>query len=390
MQKCQEYSGGEGSARAEVLEARALLPTTPTDSKLEQQPSFNQAASKARDASLQAISFLGAVAGLNEISRRYANEDGASSTGVVTFYSPAVASDAAQLVLTARRGDVHVSLAPPASDMLWPNVSIPKDEVDERLGAANVGLFFLALLWTPLVASVQACNLEVLAHYWSCTETFSRGRKSTQSLRILVSGSLPVYIMLALLGALHCFGCGRRVLCGRQTKSAATPMCPRVLVLPITADLRHGRFRIIIISSETVPRPPQDFRLTGQALPGMGSYFLQLVIAKVLFSLAFELARPTALIGVVARQGVTRSKYFKVPARVRRRLRRPPEFDYGSYLPDFVLVVLVGTIFAPIAPVVALVCFAYFAVAVKVYSHQFLYVYVRAYETGARSRAYSS
>ena len=37
---------------------------------------------------------------------------------------------------------------------------------------------------------------------------------------------------------------------------------------------------------------------------------------------------------------------------------------------------------APIAPVVALVCFAYFAVAVKVYSHQFLYVYVRAYETG--------
>ena len=41
-----------------------------------------------------------------------------------------------------------------------------------------------------------------------------------------------------------------------------------------------------------------------------------------------------------------------------------------------------GTIFAPIAPVVALVCFAYFAVAVKVYSHQFLYVYVRAYETG--------
>merc|ERR1711871_783414 len=49
---------------------------------------------------------------------------------------------------------------------------------------------------------------------------------------------------------------------------------------------------------------------------------------------------------------------------------------------DFVLVVLVGTIFAPIAPVVALVCFAYFAVAVKVYSHQFLYVYVRAYETG--------
>ena len=48
MQKCQESIREAKEARAaEVLEAHALLPTTPTDSKLEQQPSFNQAASKA-------------------------------------------------------------------------------------------------------------------------------------------------------------------------------------------------------------------------------------------------------------------------------------------------------------------------------------------------------
>ena len=386
VQKCQESIREAKEARAaEVLEAHALLPTTPPDSKLAHQPSFNQAASKARDASLQAISFLGAVAGLNEISRRYANEDGASSTGVVTFYSPAVASDAAQLVLTARRGDVHVSLAPPASDMLWPNVSIPKDEVDERLGAANVGLFFLALLWTPLVASVQAlCNLEVLAHYWSALKPLAREEKY-ESLRILVSGSLPVYIMLALLGALPIVLDAVAVsYAGVKTKSAAHAyVSSRYLyfqLLQIFVTVASGS--LLSVLRQFLDHPKTLLDLLGKALPGMGSYFLQLVIAKVLFSLAFELARPTALIGVVARQGVTRSKYFKVPARVRRRLRRPPEFDYGSYLPDFVLVVLVGTIFAPIAPVVALVCFAYFAVAVKVYSHQFLYVYVRAYETG--------
>ena len=178
---------------------------------------------------------------------------------------------------------------------------------------------------------------------------------------------------------------GRRVVRRSQNEVGGTRLCLlEILVLPITADLRHGCVWIVILSvlRQFLDHPKTLLDLLGKALPGMGSYFLQLVIAKVLFSLAFELARPTALIGVVARQGVTRSKYFKVPARVRRRLRRPPEFDYGSYLPDFVLVVLVGTIFAPIAPVVALVCFAYFAVAVKVYSHQFFYVYVRAYETG--------
>ena len=187
--------------------------------KLEQQPHLTRPLR--RPGTLLTSDFLSrAVAGLNEI--REDTPRRASSTGVVCFYSPAVASDAAQLVLTARRGDVHVSLAPPASDMLWPNVSIPKDEVDERLGAANVGLFFLALLWTPLVASVQAlCNLEVLAHYWSALKPLAREEKY-ESLRILVSGSLPVYIMLALLGALPIVLDAVAVsYAGVKTKSAA-------------------------------------------------------------------------------------------------------------------------------------------------------------------------
>ena len=48
VQKCQESIREAKEARAAEAEAHALLPTTPTDSKLEQQPSFNQAASKAR------------------------------------------------------------------------------------------------------------------------------------------------------------------------------------------------------------------------------------------------------------------------------------------------------------------------------------------------------
>ena len=123
---------------------------------------------------MRAVSFLGAVAGVNDAVRRY-QANGASSTGVVTFYSPAVASDAAQLVLTSRPGDVEVRLAPPASDLIWRNVALADHEIRERLGLANVALCFLAVLWTPLVAVVQAlCNLEVLAgaeinHWVWCT-----------------------------------------------------------------------------------------------------------------------------------------------------------------------------------------------------------------------------
>ena len=47
----------------------------------------------------------------------------------------------------------------------------------------------------------------------------------------------------------------------------------------------------------------------------MGAYFFQIVVVKVCFALAFELARPIALVSVVARQGYTRR------ATVRRRPR---------------------------------------------------------------------
>ena len=112
----------------------------------------------------------------------------------------------------------------------------------------------------------------------------------------------------------------------------------------------------------------------------MGAYFLRLVVAKICFALAFELARPVALVSVVARQGYTRRA--TVPARVRRRLRAPSDFDYGSYLPDFFMVVVVGAIYAPIAPPVVAAVALYFAGAELVYAHQFLCVYVARYETG--------
>ena len=329
-----------------------------------------------------AAAFLGAVAGVNDAVKKHLG-DGASSTGVVTFFSPALAAEAAQLVLTSRPGDVCATLAPPRSDLVWRNVSAPARDVAERLRAADAGLVLLAAVYAPLVASVQAlCNLDVLAKYVPFIAPLASDPRYERS-RALVSGLLPVYALLALLGVLPLILEALAVgYAGAKTRSEAhgwvAARYASFQLLQIFVTVASGS--LLSVFERFLDHPKSLLDLLGRALPGMGAYFLQLVVAKVCFALAFELARPVALVSVVARQGYTRRA--TVPARVRRRLRAPSDFDYGSYLPDFFMVVVVGAIYAPIAPPVVAAVALYFAGAELVYAHQFLCVYVARYETG--------
>ena len=85
------------------------------------------------------------------------------------------------------------------------------------------------------------------------------------------------------------------------------------------------------------------------------------------------------------RQELDRGPYDVNPARRRaqRRLQRTTsEFLAGSVYPNFVFVLFVSLTYAVVAPVVPLVACFYFAIALVVFKHQHLFVYVPRYETG--------
>jgi len=60
----------------------------------------------------------------------------------------------------------------------------------------------------------------------------------------------------------------------------------------------------------------------------------------------------------------------------------PPEFRIGYTGPEFLMVVLVGLTYAPIAPVILVVACGFFALAEAVLARQFLFVYANASESG--------
>ena len=116
----------------------------------------------------------------------------------------------------------------------------------------------------------------------------------------------------------------------------------------------------------------------GTNLPALGSYFLQLLIVKSLLSTALELSKPHQIFLDVSRVNALIN-------RSNERRGEPPgytEFKYGHVVPQILMVVLVASIYAAIAPLLLPFAWLFFFLAELFYSRNFLLVYVRRYESG--------
>ena len=312
-----------------------------------------------------------------------------SSTGVVTFASPGVAATVAQLQLSDFRGCVAVrGVAPSRGDMEWRNVGNNARGVDNRRWLADAGLCWIAVLWTPFIGSIQAlANIEELAekkrngdYALPWLRTFVHEERY-ETAKELVQGYLPVILVLVLLLVLPILveQLALRYV-GFKTKSAIQAyvlarhfwfqlLTIFVTVLSGSALVEFGRI---------LKRPGYLITYLGANLPSIGTYFLQLLIVKSLFSTAFELARPHQLALDVSRVNALIN-------RSNRQRGEPPgytEFKYGHIVPQILMVVLVVSIYAAIAPLLLPFGFVFFFLAELIYARNFLLVYVRRYESG--------
>ena len=130
--------------------------------------------------------------------------------------------------------------------------------------------------------------------------------------------------------------------------------------------------------------PQSLVSLLGTAVPGMGAYFMQILVTKCAFSTTLELARPWALLVETARTryhsllGTRRTADGLMP------VEDAPEFKVGEIIPQFLMVVLIGILFAPIAPLTLPIAALFFALCELVYARAFIFVYVRRFEDGGQ------
>ncbi|KAK4699727.1 calcium permeable stress-gated cation channel, partial [Phenoliferia sp. Uapishka_3] len=96
-------------------------------------------------------------------------------------------------------------------------------------------------------------------------------------------------------------------------------------------------------------------------------------------SALFDLAQVVSLILVWGR-----AKLFGRTPRDIREWTTPPAFDYPVYFSNHLLMLVVGLVYTPLAPLVPLFAAAAFTVSFLVYKYQLMYVSISRVETGGR------
>lgn len=295
-----------------------------------------------------------------------------SSTAVVTFESLGTAADARQLLLTSQpMGMECVAGAPsPTRGFIWKNVGRSIASVEDRIVIADVILWIAAALATPVVTFIQLIsNLDELAKYMPFLAPFFQGNYAT--LQPLVTGYLPVIGLLLLLALVPIFierlaidyvGLKARAL----VDAYVTPRHVYFQLLAIFVTTLSGSITSVL--QAFLDHPSSLLTLLGTSVPQIAPYFLQTLAVKALFSLPLELAQVAPFV-----LSKLSTKRFECPA-----------FKPSTTAPDFLMVVFVGALYAPIAPLILIAAFVYFFVADAVWTRQFLFVYVAAAEGGGQ------
>ena len=321
-----------------------------------------------------------------------------TTTGVVTFTNPGVASEMRQLKLTSEPLGIVATLAVAPSDLVWANASANLDAIGFRKTVADVALFFGALALTPIVTGIQIIsNLDEIARFAPTRlKLFYADSKSdfwSVTLRSLVTGYAPVVLLMGLflLVPMVLSRTARNFIRLKSESEIQNFVLLRFFafqMLAVYVTVLAGSVSATL--REILERPSAVLGILGHAVPSIAPYFLQYLSIKVCFSLPFELARPLPFLNSEA---VKKYKRILYKLRSKSSLEEeknvsssrkyddlinitPPSLFFGAYVvPELLVVVAVGTLYTVIAPLVSVAAYLYFLFADLVYTRQLLCVY---------------
>jgi len=304
------------------------------------------------------------------------------STGFVEFKTLTAKQSALQCNLTGTNGFMVLRSAPDPRDMLWQNATVEHKYIKWKKLQMNALLFTGTLFWSIAVFPITVISdLERVKKFlpsWLVPEeeTFWYN---------LVEGYIPV-IMLELLML----------------------VVPWILRIIATKYIRfkthsetdqfiykwHFAYRvanlIIIVVKHQVMKTLDSIMTSPQAtidtlaagIAQSSQFFLNNMLIAAGTETLFELSQLPGIIShIVIYQFVTIKATSK---RTRERMRAPISLEWGDTVPKFIFSLLIGTVYCTQVPIVTGACAVFFYIAVKVYTHQALFIYAQPYEGGGK------
>ena len=113
--------------------------------------------------------------------------------------------------------------------------------------------------------------------------------------------------------------------------------------------------------------------LLGTSVPASAPLFITYLITRALTSLPLELSRLSSMAASAWRAALQKPDVWA-----------PGPCQYGTQVPNALLVALLGLVYAPVAPILLPFAALYFIIGIPVWRYQLLFVYTRVYESNGQ------
>jgi hypothetical protein len=219
-----------------------------------------------------------------------------SSTGFVTFKELVTTACAVRAPLSHEAGVLDAQIAPEPRDLKWENAHINRSWSAGRQWTMNLLLVLGAVLWSAVVAAIQAlANLESLSQLPGLS---GLGEGMSDHLKALVNGFLPVAALLFVIFLLPFVF--KWIAIDLERRKSMSDVERSVMNRFFWYQLANVYVTVTAGSvwdalSDILDHPGNAVEILGRAVTTVVGYFIALVITKLLAGLPFVMLRPLAL-----------------------------------------------------------------------------------------------
>ena len=304
----------------------------------------------------------------------------AASTGFVTFTNRVAQSMAHQMLLSHEYSIMKAKPSPNPNDIIWKNVAIPEKQLSIRKDIAGVGLVFLAMFWSVLVAFISN-----ISNLQSMQSDFPQLKKYTTTYWYeFVNSYLTSALLLICISLLPLiFDFIARSYEGVKLESEIQNSIMKRYFLYQLANVfvSVGLGSISGNIQEIIETPRSIFTILGANLPAFSMYFTNLLVVKAFTAVPLQLLRTWPLIlHASVRLCLNESKCSWRD--LRTGVFAPPQLVYGWIYPSLLMVLMIITTYSCIAPLLMPFGVFYYAIFYCMLKYQILFVYINKYQSG--------
>ncbi|KAK4049970.1 hypothetical protein OIV83_003794 [Microbotryomycetes sp. JL201] len=327
-----------------------------------------------------------------ENARQQIHERKAENYGFASFETVPFAHVVARKLQGKRKNGAHFDLAPAPKDIIWDNITMSDHAKSKNKFFGGLLLIVFCFFYTiPLIVVSLLANLAALGSFVGFINTWQDRYPALFSafigivpplLSLILQLLLPVAIRwIASLQGSTTHSQSDRIVTARY--SAFLFITQFIIFSLLGVLIQIGMKLYVEIDGrksideiwDYIKTIPDQFQSTYII---QSSYWLTILPLRGASAL-FDLAQLISLVYVGFRTRV----FGRTPREI-REWTKPPEFDFPVYYSNHILLVIVGLVYAPLAPLVPLFAAAAFSISVWVYKYQLMYVCVSRVETGGR------